>query len=119
MTVLLGAAMIASLNGRMEHDTAWMLYLARLVDQHGYVPYRDFYDINLPGAYFSHILIGRLVGYTDDLRLRVFDLAYLAAISVAAWCWLSRIGRSVAWSAIVMFGLFYLAGGTQVILQRE
>jgi hypothetical protein len=45
--ILLFAVAIASLRWRMEHDAPVLFYLARLMDQYHYIPYKDFFDINI------------------------------------------------------------------------
>lgn len=119
LSILLLMAAVASLRWRMEHDTPVLFYLARLMDQYHFVPYRDFLDINMPGTYFLYMLTGRAIGYVDDLKYRLFDLVYLGAILVLTWVWLRKLGRGVAWGAIVLFGLFYLGSGYIVTMQRE
>ena len=103
----------------MEHDTPIYLYIARLIDAHGYVPYRDIYEYNLPGTYLINILIGRIAGYANDPGLRVFDLSYLSMLLAATWFWLRTFGWRVAWCAVVLFGLAYLSSGSGVLMQRE
>lgn len=109
----------SSLVWRIDGDLAWNLYVARLVDQRGFVPYRDIYVIDSPGTIFVSIIIGRLTGYTSDLGPRVVDLALLAALSALSWAWLRRFGGLVAWGGVVLFDLVYLESGQAMALQKE
>lgn len=119
LSILLFLSAVASMRWRMEHDAPVLFYLARLMDQHGFVPYKDFFEVNMPGTYFLYMLVGRAIGYVDDLKYRVVDLVYLGAILALTWLWLRKLGRDVAWGAVVLFGLFYLGSGYIVIMQRE
>lgn len=118
LSLLLGAIAALSLWWRMVLDTPILLYLAYLMDKFGYVPYRDFFDMNLPGTYFIYLAIGKVFGY-GDLGVRVADLIYLGALLAGTWAWLRRMGWQVAWSACVLFGLMYLKYSTGMSLQRE
>src|SRR5258705_5810697 len=119
LTAILVLGAIYSLELRIGFDTAWMMYVGRLVDQHGIVPYRDYFERNFPGALYTYVLIGRITGYTDDRAFRLVDLSVLAAISAVTWAWLNPLGKRVAWAAVVLFGLAYIGADTSVIGQRE
>src|SRR5438477_11800905 len=54
-----------SLSWRMQHDAPLMMYFGWLQDAHGFVPYRDIFDMNMPGAHIAYMLIGKLLGYSD------------------------------------------------------
>jgi hypothetical protein len=103
---------------RMEHDAPLMFYYAFLVDRFDYVPYRDFFEHQPPGAHFAYSLIARVFGY-GDAGFRAFDLLYLAAILGTTGAWLSLLGRRVAWAGIVLFGLAYLGYGHVTAGQRD
>ena len=59
-----------------------MHYIAWLIAQ-GAVPYRDAFDMNLPGVYLLHLAVLQ-VGGPGDLAWRLFDLGWLAATARAA-----------------------------------
>lgn len=107
-----------SLRWRAVHDLPIMMYFGFLMDRFGYIPYRDFFDFNLPGMHLAGLLIGRTVGYSD-LGLRILDLGYLSAISVTTWFFLKKVGGKVAWAGTVLFGVSYLWYGPYLSLQRE
>ena len=53
---------IDSLSWHIEElDTPLLLYIAHLVDRHGYVFYRDIFDWQLPSAPYLGIIVGRLI----------------------------------------------------------
>src|SRR5262245_39399161 len=68
------------------HDAALMHYIAWLIERGG-VPYRDAFDMNLPGVYVIHLAVLRVLG-AGDLGWRVFDLGWLAgtALLLCAYC---------------------------------
>ena len=50
----------------------------------GGVPYRDVFDMNLPGVYLIHAAVIGLLG-RGDLAWRLFDLGWLAATGALLW----------------------------------
>ena len=115
--LILLAVAVESLRWRYLHDAPLMIYAGFLIDQ-GAVPYRDFFDMNMPGTYFVMWTMGRLFGWTD-LASRIFDLSLLAILSLATFGWMRPFGRWSAAFAAIAFPLQYLAMGDQVSLQRE
>ena len=107
-----------SLRWKIVHDVTLLHYIAFLIDRYDYVPYRDIYDFNMPGAYLFHMLIGRTVGY-GDLGFRLFDLMWLGCILAITWKIMGRYGWNVAWGSTLMVGFGYLAAGPWVSLQRD
>jgi hypothetical protein len=108
----------ASLRWRIEHDSPLLLYMSFLIDRFGYVPYRDFFDMNMLGAFWMNLLVGRLAGY-QDLGYRIVDLAMLAVILVCTWLWMRSFNRLAAWASAVLFTFLYTMWGPLVALQRE
>jgi len=92
-------------------------YMGFLVNS-GAVPYRDFFDINMPGTYAVFALLGRVFGWSD-LGLRVFDLILLAALSLATFRWMRPSGRLAAACASLAFPLYYLWAGPNTSMERE
>lgn len=109
---------ILSLSWRFHHDTPIMLYIAWAMDHFGSVPYRDIFDMNMPGAYAAYYLIGKLSGYSD-LGIRCADLLVLTIILTINWLWMKKISNRVAWAASILWGLTYIGLGVRVSLQRE
>lgn len=106
-----------SLNWRYFHDVPIMIYCAYLIDS-GFIPYRDFFEMNMPGVYFCYLIAAKIFGWSD-LSFRIFDILYLASISFFTYLWLRPIGKIPAISAALLFGLFYLNDSNYLILQRE
>lgn len=118
LSVILFLVAVLSLKWRMVHDPPIMLYLAYLMDRFHYVPYRDFFDFNMPGTYLIHLISGKIFGY-GDFGFRCFDLLYLGGILAVIWFWLKKISWKVAWCSSVLFGLVYLGYGPYMSMQRE
>ncbi|HTO71973.1 MAG TPA: hypothetical protein VMR31_19100 [Myxococcota bacterium] len=118
LTLALAAMAVLSLSWRVTVDAPIMLYMGLLVEQRHAVPYRDFFDMNLPGSYWLYGILGRVSG-ESDLGLRILDLAYLGALSCTTLVWMRRIAWQSAWAGAVLFGFAYLDGGPLLSLQRE
>lgn len=105
-----------SLRWRPELDSPLLLYMAWLW-RHGYVPYRDFFDMNCPGAYALTALVASCGD--SDLALRIADLLWLGGLAAATAALLRPLGRPAMWAAVVLWGLSYLRLGPEMSLQRE
>ena len=103
---------------RMYHDAATMTYFAFLINHFHWVPYRDLFEMNMPGNHFFNALAGRIFGYSD-LGFRFLDLTTLSVLMLLTWAWLRRLGWKVAWAAMAGFCFHYYALGPIVSMQRE
>jgi hypothetical protein len=111
-------AAMCSLSWRMVHDTSILMCLANLMVHHGAVPYRDFFDMNLPGTYGLFCLIVQTLG-TSDLAVHVANLLIITLISLFMF-W--TFPRSCRWCAVFGIGLGALrifSGEWVFVLQRE
>lgn len=119
--ILLAALLITqaafSLQWPIAHDAAPLLYEAFLM-QNGHIPYKDFFDFQMPGSYFAYYLLG-IISNFGPLRLRILDLAILAAILIITYLAMRRFGKLAALAAPILFALKYLEGGPALSLQRE
>lgn len=119
--ILLAALLIAqaafSLQWPIAHDEAPLFYEAFLM-QNGQVPYKDFFDFQMPGSFFTYYLLGILSNF-GPLRIRILDLILLAAISTITYFAMRRFGKFTALAAPILFALKYLQGGPDLSLQRE
>lgn len=111
------AVAIKSLDWRYVHDSPLMIYTAFLIDN-GAVPYRDFFDMNMPGTYAVMWFYGKTLGWTY-FGFRVFDLLYLTALSLLTFHWMRPMGVLSALFASIIFTLYYLLLGPEISLQRE
>jgi len=99
------------------HDAPLMHYIAWVIAEGG-VPYRDVFDMNLPGVYLLHAAI-IAVGGRGDLAWRLFDLGWLAATMAVLWAYARPLGRGPAAAGTLLFGLYHLAGGAWRVGQRD
>ncbi len=118
LAVLLVLVAILSLQWRMGRDFPVGLYLSYLMDHFGYIPYRDFFDVNLPGTYWLYLVVGHLSAYSD-FGYRIADLAYLGCVLFVSWLGMKGLGRKVASFGTLLFALAYLRGGTLLSMERE
>ena len=107
LAVLVGALAWRSRGWPLIHDAPLMYYIAWRIGE-GAVPYRDLFDMNFPGVYLLHLAALRLFG-AGDAGWRVFDLAWLAATSLAAAALAARWGRFAAAGAGLFFAAYHLA----------
>lgn len=108
----------ASLARPMFEDQAVMAYLGFLVDRVGLVPYRDFFDMNTPGAYVANVVVGRLARYTEA-GARLVDLGWLAVLLFVTVVVMRPFGRWTGWCAAAFTSAIYLSAGAPLTLQRE
>jgi len=118
LTLLLAVEAALSLRWRMTHDTPILHYVALLIDQYGYAPYRDVLETSLPGAYLFHLAIGKTLGWSD-VAFQAVNVAWLAALAGVTVALLWPLGWRVAWAGAVLFGLSYLQFGPAMMLQRD
>lgn len=98
-------------------DAATFRYINFLV-AHGFHPYRDIVDMNLPGCYLVDWFAWHTLG-GGDLAWRMYDLLLLAALTVAAIV----ITKPYEWIgglyAGVQFALFHSLDGPYHLGQRD
>jgi len=107
-----------SMAWRMEHDTPLLHYVAFLINEHDYVPYRDVFETSMPGSILFHMAIGKGLGY-QDLAIRIVDVVYLLLLMVVSGAYLRRFGSLAAILAPLCFAIFYLSYGPLMSLQRD
>lgn len=99
------------------HDAPIMHYIAwRLAE--GAAPYRDLFDMNMPGVYLIHLAVLRLGG-AGDLAWRSFDLTWLAAGALAVAAFAAPWGLVAAAGGALFFAVQHLAGGEWHAGQRD
>ena len=103
-------------------DAALMQYTVFLI-RHGWVPYRDFLDVNMPGAYLVTAAALHLPGSVDpgsvDGSWRIFDLALVAAAGASYYAIARTYSRFAALFAAVMLLLVHGQDGIQQAGQRD
>jgi len=95
-----------------------MHYVAWLMTQ-GAVPYRDVFDMNMPGVYLLHVGMISVLGESDR-AWRCFDLAWLVLTAAALFGFsrpMGNVGSGLA--AALLFVLYHLSGGAWRAGQRD
>jgi Dolichyl-phosphate-mannose-protein mannosyltransferase len=98
-------------------DAALIRYSVFLI-QHGWAPYRDFVDINMPGAYLMTALGSHLV-VSEDVSWRIFDLGLIALAGVGFFVIARPYSRFAALFATTMLLLVHGQDGVQQAGQRD
>lgn len=107
-----------SLEWPLIHDTALMHYIAWLISQ-GAVPYRDTFDMNMPGVYLIHLAILAVAG-AGDLAWMVFERSWLAATALLMYFYCRPLGNG--WTAALaafLFSILHVGGGASAAGQRD
>ncbi|NEO77630.1 hypothetical protein [Moorena sp. SIO4G3] len=110
--------LVLSLGWPLEFDTSFMHYIAYLINEHGFAPYRDIFEINMPGTYLFHMAVGKMFGYSD-LAFRMVDVAWLTATLTVTWFVMRPAGRITALASCLLFSLIYLEAGPKMSLERD
>ena len=118
LTIVFLVKLVQSFGWRLQFDTAVMHYIAYLINEHGFAPYRDIFDINMPGSYLVHMAIGKLLGYSD-LAFRVADVTWLLATLTVTWLIMKPAGQIAAWATCLLFGLIQIGSGPYMGFQRD
>lgn len=107
-----------SISWRMEVDSPILHYVAFLIDEHYYIPYKDIFDTSMPGTYLFHLAIGKLFGY-GDLAFRIVDIILLLYLLAITFFMMSDLSIIVGLSSSIIFGILYLGYGPTMSLQRD
>lgn len=86
----------------------------------GGVPYRDVFDVNLPGIVWVHIAVRSLMGWSSE-AIRLVDLAVVSTIVWLLARWLRSMSRPRVvrlWATVALFG-FYLSTTEYAHCQRD
>ena len=116
--VWLALQALLSLGWRPVQDTPILLYQGYLMDRLGYVPYRDFFDLNTPGVHWFYWMIGNLSAYSL-IGYRLIDLGILALILLMTMVWMRGFSKIVAGCSVILFGLYFFSSGPSFSLQRD
>ncbi|HLJ57164.1 MAG TPA: glycosyltransferase family 39 protein [Chthonomonadaceae bacterium] len=108
---------VQSLQWPLVHDGPIMHYVAWRISNSA-VPYRDVYDMNLPGVYVIHLLILKLLG-SSDTAFRHFDLIWLAITGAFLFEFCYPVARWWGGAAVLVFAGFHLSNGAPGMAQRD
>ena len=118
LTSVFVVELILSLEWRVKGDVVFLHYMAYLINEHDFLPYKDLFELNLPGTYLFHIVIGKLFGYTDFV-LRTVNMVWLLILFSITWFIMKPFGKITAYVSCILFGLIYLGFGPYMMLERD
>ena len=98
-------------------DAALLRYAVFLI-QHGWAPYRDFVDINMPGAYLA-TAFGMHLAASENVSWRIFDFGLIALAGVGYFVIARPYSRFAALFATVLLLLVHGQDGVQQAGQRD
>ncbi len=107
-----------SRNHPVNADLAMLHYSAWLMNEKGFLLYRDIFEVNFPLPFFFHQLLGWVAGY-DAPALRVADIALLLVLATISWLILAPLSKVSAFAAPALFTAAYLVNGGEYILERD
>ena len=117
LLLAVGDAVVFSRHWTIVWDTSVMHYVQFLMD-HGFRPYRDISDSNLPGTYLTDRWAMAVFGH-GDVAWRVYDLVLCGAVGAA----FVVIAAPVDWIAGLyggaMFCLLHVSEGPNSAVERE
>lgn len=99
---------VQSLHWGMQHDFHGLIYMSYVINHFHYVPYRDFFDIIMPGALPFYSLVGVALGY-EDVYFRIADLICLIATLGVTVGFMGVFGWRVALLGTMAFGSIYMS----------
>ena len=102
----------------MMREAHFLHYIAYLINEHNFAPYRDVLETSWFGTFLFHMAIGNIFGYTSH-AFRTADIFFLAALLFLTWKILRRLDIWLAWIGTLSFGLTYLHYGPANTLQRD
>jgi len=109
---------VGSFNWPMDGDLSFLYYIAWLMNEHDYVPYRDVHETSFFGTFIFYSSLTRLTGYLT-LAFHWADLFFFSILSWITFLLLKPFGKLCALLAIALFGEFYFKMGFGVHLQRD
>lgn len=117
LAVLVVAFVALTRHWPMVGDAALLHYSVFLIE-HGWVPYRDLPDINMPGAYWATAAAMKLPGQ-PDVAWRIFDLGLVALAGCGYYVIARPYSRFAALFATAMLLLVHGQDGVQQAGQRD
>lgn len=121
MAIFLGVAALCIVVSTYQWPLMWdaqVFHYGNFLIEHGFAPYRDIIDMNLPGTYLIDGWAIKVFG-AGDLAWRIFDFTILGTLCLA----MVAIARPYDWFAGlfagVMFALIHASEGPQNAGQRE
>jgi hypothetical protein len=108
---------VRSMNWPLVNDAALIHYVAFLMD-HGFKPYRDIVDPNMPGSYLIDWTVIHTLG-AGARGSRLYDLLLMLAAAAAMFATTQRRSWFAGFYAACLFALFHGRDGMAQISQRD
>jgi hypothetical protein len=89
-----------------------------MIDKFGLIPYRDLYELNMPGTFFAALIIGKLTGYSE-FWVRILDFILVAVIIGLGGLWMRKLSLWAGLLGGAAWALAYFALGPTAMMQRE
>lgn len=113
-----GFYIVESFRWPMDGDLTFLYYIAWLMNDQHYVPYRDVHETSFFGTFIFYSTLTKIIGYSA-LAFHWFDLFFWSVLSTVTFFLLLPLGIFCALIAILLFGEFYYSMGIGVHLQRD
>jgi hypothetical protein len=118
-------AAVLTRHWRVVNDAAQLDYVCFMMD-HGFAPYRQLFEMNMPGIYLTNWTVLHTLG-KSDLAWRIFDTSLMAALtaSMIVICRRGiderddRAGWFAGFFGGVLFALYHLRDGAGQMGQRD
>jgi hypothetical protein len=101
----------------INQDTPLIHYVVFLM-AHGFAPYRDIVEMNMPGSYMTEWAVIHLLG-PGDAAWRIYDVLLMAIAALAGWSILRPTGRWAAFFGAALLTLYHLDQGPSNVGQRD
>ena len=116
-SLLLCAALFLSRHWPLLHDAAIMHYVVFLMD-HGWRPWADIIDINMPGSYMVEWFAVHLFG-GGDLAWRLFDVSTIGVVIASATAIAPAQDRWAGCVGGLAVSLFHISNGPIDVGERD
>jgi Dolichyl-phosphate-mannose-protein mannosyltransferase len=117
LSLLVAVLIVTTRHWPLVGDATLIRYVVFLM-QHGFAPYRDIIDINMPGAYFADWAVLHIFG-SGIVAWRLFDFALLAAVGASMIAIAKSVDRLAGLTAAVVFAVLHAADGVAQTGQRD
>ncbi len=122
IALLISAAVLGilfvSLDNPVRADLAMLHYSGFLMQEKGFLLYRDILEINFPTPFLLHQWLGAILGY-EALPLRWLDVLSMGLMAALSWHILKPLSPASAVIAPGLFALFYMVNGAEYTLERD
>ena len=115
--ICLAAAIVWSRHWPLFHDAAIMHYVVFLMD-HGWRPYVDIVDINMPASYMVEWFAVHVFG-PDSVAWRLFDVTTMVVVLASSVLIADRKNRLAGFIGGMAIVLFHLSNGPADVGERD